>query len=108
MEDELPNKCPAEVYGADIAAVVLRRIYENQEECARIRGCARERCAIEKHWPRTGKPAAPGMDPQLVGFIKHGFNGPGEPAKKDSSAAPGANDPGGNNGPYYWDFLGND
>jgi hypothetical protein len=108
MKDELHNNCPAEVYGEDIAAVVLRRIYADQEECARTRGCTRERCAIEKHWPRTGKPSGPGMDPQLVGFIKHGFNGPGETARKDSSAAPGANDREEGSGPYYWDFLGDD
>lgn len=51
MEHHPCQKCPVEVYGAEIAAEVLPHIYDDQQECARTHGCAHDRCLLDGCWP---------------------------------------------------------
>jgi hypothetical protein len=110
-EDDRHFKCPAEVYGTDVTAAVLPRLYVSREECARNHGCSRSTCEIAGHWPRPGEPAGEEMDPSIAGFIMHGFNGPVDPTREpmESPDAPGEDHRGKSCGPGCliapWEFL---
>jgi hypothetical protein len=49
-------KCPAEIYGADLVAEIMTRVYPSQVACAESHGCERDVCLLEGRWPEeTGE-----------------------------------------------------